>query len=85
MRAILLEFPTQKKFKKMEEKEDKKTIDLLNEVTEMGFGREQALADIDASLDSELEERKPLMEEEIPEILYNDILEGFRADKEMNA
>ena len=69
----------------MEEKEDKKTIDLLNEVTEMGFGREQALADIDASLDSELEERKPLMEEEIPEILYNDILEGFRADKEMNA
>lgn len=62
----------------------KKTIDLLNEVTEMGFGREQALTDIDASLDSELEERKPLMEEEIPEILYNDILEGFRADKEMN-
>nr|DAW62327.1 MAG TPA: hypothetical protein [Caudoviricetes sp.] len=63
----------------------KKTIDLLNEVVAMGFGREQALTDIDASLDSELEERKPLMEEEIPEILYNDILEGFRADKEMNA
>lgn len=63
----------------------KKTIDLLNEVVAMGFGREQTLADIDASLDSELEERKPLMEEEIPEILYNDILEGFRADKEMNA
>lgn len=63
----------------------KKTIDLLNEVTEMGFDREQALADIDASLDSELEERKPLMEEEIPESLYDDILEGFRADKEMNA
>lgn len=63
----------------------KKTIDLLNEVVAMGFGREQALADIDASLDSELEERNPLMEEEIPEILYNDILEGFRADKEMNA
>lgn len=63
----------------------KKTIDLLNEVVAMGFGREQALADIDASLDAELEERQPLMEEEIPEILYNDILEGFRADKEMNA
>nr|DAH48740.1 MAG TPA: hypothetical protein [Caudoviricetes sp.]DAQ58121.1 MAG TPA: hypothetical protein [Caudoviricetes sp.] len=63
----------------------KKTIDLLNEVTEMGFGREQALTDIDASLDSELEERKPLMEEEIPESLYDDILEGFQADKEMNA
>ena len=63
----------------------KKTIDLLNAVVEMRFNREQALADIDASLDAELEERKPLMEEEIPEILYNDILEGFRADKEMNA
>lgn len=63
----------------------KKTINLLNEVVAMGFDREQALADIDASLDSELEERKPLMEEEIPESLYDDILEGFRADKEMNA
>lgn len=63
----------------------KKTIDLLNAVAEMGFNREQALADIDASLDVELEERQPLMEEEITESLYNDILEGFRADKEMNA
>lgn len=63
----------------------KKTIDLLNEVAAMGFNREQALTDIDASLDAELEERQPLMEEEIPESLYNDILEGFRADKEMNA
>jgi hypothetical protein len=66
-------------------KEMKKTIDLLNEVVAMGFGREQALTDIDASLDSELEERQPLMDEEIPESLYNNILEGFRADKEMNA
>lgn len=63
----------------------KKTIDLLNEVVAMGFGREQALTDIDTSLDSELEERQPLMDEEIPESLYNNILEGFRADKEMNA
>lgn len=63
----------------------KKTIDLLNVAVEMGFNREQALAEIDASLDAELEERKPLMEEEITENLYNDILEGFRADKEMNA
>ena len=62
----------------------KKTIDLLNAVVAMGFDREQALTDIDASLDAELEERQPLMEEEIPEILHNDILEGFRADKEMN-
>lgn len=63
----------------------KKTIDLLNAAVEMGFNREQALADIDASLDAEFEERQPLMEEEIPESLYDDILVGFQADKEMNA
>lgn len=62
----------------------KKTIDLLDAAVEMGFSREQALADIDASLDAELEERQPLMEEEISESLYNDILDGFRADKEAN-
>ena len=39
----------------------KKTIDLLNEVVALGFDRGDALADIDASLDAELEERKPLM------------------------
>ena len=61
-----------------------KTIDLLNEVVTMGFSRDQALADIDASLDAELEERKPLMEEEIPEVLYNDILNGFAQEKEMD-
>ena len=32
----------------------KKTIDLLNEVVAMGFSRERALSDIDASLDEEL-------------------------------
>lgn len=62
----------------------KKTIDLLNAAVEMGFNREQALADIDASLGVELEERKPLMEEEIPEGLYNDILNGFAQEKEMD-
>lgn len=62
----------------------KKTIDLLNAAVEMGFNREQALADIDASLDAELEERKPLMEEEISECLYNDILNGFAQEKEMD-
>ena len=82
--TILLEFPTQKKFKKIEEREMKKTIDLLNKAVEMGFDREQALADIDASLDAELEERKPLMEEEIPEDLYNGILGGFVQERELD-
>lgn len=60
----------------------KKTIDLLNKVVAMGFGRERALTDIDASLDEELAERKPLMEEEIPDQLYEDILFGFRCEAE---
>ena len=60
----------------------KKTIDLLNEVIEMGFDRETALAGIDASLDSELEERMPLMEEEISDDLYEDILFGFKCEVE---
>lgn len=60
----------------------KKTIDLLNEVTAMGFDREDALADIDVSLDAELKERKPLMEEEISDELYEDILFGFKCEKD---
>lgn len=60
----------------------KKTIDLLNEVMSMGFSRERALRDIDASLDEELTERKPLMEEEISDQLYEDILFGFRCEAE---
>lgn len=60
----------------------KKTIDLLEETVKMGFSREKALRDIDASLDEELTERKPLMEEEISDQLYEDILFGFRCEAE---
>ena len=60
----------------------KKTIDLLNEVVALGFDREDALADIDTSLDAELEERKPIMEEEISDELYEDILFGFKCEEE---
>ena len=60
----------------------KKTIDLLKEAIKLGFNRERALTDIDASLDEELAERKPLMEEEIPDQLYEDILFGFRCEAE---
>lgn len=62
----------------------KKTIELLNEVVAMGFSREKALADIDASLDVEFEERQPLADEQIPEELYSDILFGFQSEKEMD-
>lgn len=62
----------------------KKTIELLNEVVAMGFDRERALADIDASLDEVvgIENRKPLMDEEIPDQLYKDILFGFKCEAE---
>lgn len=62
----------------------KKTIDLVNEVMELGFDREYALEGIDASLDNEVgfENRKPLMEEEISDELYENILEGFREEAE---
>ena len=60
----------------------KKTIDLLEEAVKMGFEKEKALSDIDASLDEELAERKPLMEEEISDQLYENILFGFRCEAE---
>jgi hypothetical protein len=66
----------------MEVKDMKKTIDLLNEVVEMGFDREYALKEIDAVLDVELDERCPLIDEEISESLYDDILYGFDCEKE---
>lgn len=66
----------------MEVKDMKKTIDLLNEVVAMGFDREYALKEIDAVLDVELNERYPLIDEEISESLYDDILYGFDCEKE---
>lgn len=61
-----------------------RTLDLLNKVVKLGFDREKALADIDASLDEIIgaENRKPIAEEEISEELANDILFGFECEKE---
>ena len=59
----------------------RKTIDLVNEVVALGYDRDEALEGIDASLDSLLDERKPLAEEEINEELYNDILFGFECEE----
>lgn len=59
-----------------------KTIELLNKAVELGFSREKALADIDASLDEIIgaENRKPITEEE----LYKPILEkyNYKSNKE---
>lgn len=63
-----------------------KTAELLNKAVKLGFDREKALADIDASLDEIIgvENRKPIAEEEISEELANDILLGFECEKENN-
>lgn len=63
-----------------------KTIELLNKAVELGFDREKALVDIDASLDEIFgaENRKPITEEEVSEELANDILLGFECEKESN-
>lgn len=63
-----------------------KIIELLDKVAELGFSREKALADIDASLDEIIgaENRKPITEEEVSEELANDILFGFECEKENN-
>ena len=62
----------------------KKTVDLLNEVVAMGFGKEEALESIDSALDEVFgyENRQPIDEEEISDELYNDILLGFECEKE---
>lgn len=63
-----------------------KTAELLNKVVKLGFDREKALADIDASLDEIIgaENRKPITEEEVSEELANDILFGFECEEESN-
>lgn len=70
----------------MRKVERMKTIELLDKVVELGFDREKALADIDASLDEIIgaEIRKPIAEEEISEELASDILLGFECEKENN-
>jgi hypothetical protein len=63
-----------------------KTTELLNKVVKLGFDREKALVDIDASLDEIIgaENRKPIAEEEISEELASNILLGFECEKESN-
>ena len=62
----------------------KKTMDLLKEVVTMGFSKEEALKQIDASLDElfGFENRKELTEEEISEEIYENILFGFQCQLE---
>lgn len=64
----------------------KTALDLLNEVVAMGFDRTKALESIDASLDNVfgLENRKEIRDEELSDELYNDIIYGFKCEREEN-
>lgn len=72
--------------RKVEKVEKMKTIELLSKAVELGFSREKALADIDASLDEVIgaENRKSITEEEISEELASYILFGLECEKENN-
>lgn len=61
----------------------KTTLDLLNEVVELGFDKEEALESIDSALDDELgfENRKPIDEEYLSDKLYETILLGFECEE----
>ena len=62
----------------------KKTVNLLNEAIEMGFDREKALESIDACIDDAVgvENRLSLEDEFIADELYDDILAGFKEERE---
>ena len=62
----------------------KKTIDLLEQVVNMGYNREKALKDIDACLDQIIgyENRESLESETISDDVYDDIYNGFLEELE---
>ena len=62
----------------------KTTLDLLNDVIDLGFTRDEALKGIDRSLDYKFgyENRKSLEEEILTDNLYGDILYGFKCEME---
>ena len=64
----------------------KTSLDLLNEITAYGFDQQKTLICIDRLLDSGfgIGYRRPLSEEELPEELYEDILELFAGRSLLN-
>lgn len=83
-----IKMPAKRHFRDSTNQRRKNKIFLNNtkKGVELGFSREKALADIDASLDEIIgaENRKPITEEEVSEELASDILLGFECEKESN-
>ena len=64
-------------------------LSLLNKIVDLGYDQQKALIHIDKMLDQRLgiEGRKPLSDEELSDMIYNDILVFFEkkaGNKEKN-
>ncbi len=64
----------------------KTALNLLNEINDMGFDQQKSLILIDKLLDKELgiEGRKPLFDEKLSDVIYENILGVFRKEAENN-
>lgn len=59
-------------------------LDLLNEIMNLGFDQQKSLSRIDKILDKRLgiEARKPLLDEKLLDVIYDDILGVFQEELE---
>lgn len=62
------------------------SLDLLNEIIDFGFDQQKTLMRIDKMVDKELGigSRKPLSDEELPDVLYDSILGIFEEEAGKN-
>jgi hypothetical protein len=60
----------------------KTALNLLNEIIDMGFDQQKTLKSMDKMLDKKLgiEGRKPLFDEVLSNVIYDDILSVFREE-----
>lgn len=57
-------------------------LNLLNKIVDLGYDQRKALTHIDKMLDKKLgiEGRKPLSDEELSDMIYDDILMAFQEE-----
>ena len=58
------------------------SLNLLNQIVQLGYDQQKVLTHIDKMLDKKLgiEGRKPLSDEELSDLVYNDILRAFQEE-----
>ena len=58
------------------------SLNLLNQIVQLGYDQQKVLVHIDKMLDKKLgiEGRKPLFDEELSDLIYNDILRAFQEE-----